>query len=108
MADFHKKIRVFSIFGSTAYELDQRANFILNAISTITEIKGASIGQTYRTYESRTTRNAKSFINTPFFTNSITLLFDDEEAATIINNAFDDLRLQYINEFGEEVTAAKN
>lgn len=71
----NKNVRIISLIKSTSEELDAAANRIFEKADAISDIAHLSIGQTYRTYESRTNKGAKSFVNIPFFTNSITIEF---------------------------------
>lgn len=88
----NKKIRIISLIKSTDEALDEAANRIFEKAETIESIMDMSIGQTYRTYESRTNKGAKSFINTPFFTNSITVEFNTEIPSEKIAEIMIDLR----------------
>jgi len=88
----NKKIRIISLIKSTDEELDNAANRIFEKANTISTIEDITIGQTYRTYESRTNKGAKSFINTPFFTNSITVKFNINVPSETISEIMIDLR----------------
>lgn len=99
-----KKIRTFSLVASTATDLDDRASFIFNLVENNEAITGVEIGQTYRTYESRVAPNGKKFSNTPFFTNSLTLHFDETIASEEINDIVADIRKQFVEKFGKEKT----
>lgn len=89
----NKKNRIISLIESTSDQLDEKANQIFEKIDEVSSIETATIGQTYRTYESRTNKGAKSFINTPFFTNSITISFESSTPAEKIAEIMADLRL---------------
>lgn len=104
MTNAGKKIRTFSLVASTATGLDERATFIFNKVENNEAITGVEIGQTYRTYESRVAANGKKFSNTPFFTNSLTLHFDDAIASEEINEIVAHIRDQFVNKFGREKT----
>lgn len=75
MPNFKKKIRLVSLIEGDITLLTAQANAIFAYIDEQEHIEGATIGQTYRTYESRMTGKQKSFYNHVFFTNSITLAF---------------------------------
>lgn len=104
MTNAGKKIRTFSLVAPTATELDDRASFIFNKVENNEAITGVEIGQTYRTYESRVAANGKKFSNTPFFTNSLTLHFDETIASEEINKIVADIRNQFVGTFGKEKT----
>lgn len=76
-SNFAKNIRIISLAEHSLEALDEKINMILAFVDMQPDIKGASVNQTYRTYESRAAKNAKSFINTVFFTNSVTVEFRD-------------------------------
>ena len=76
-SNFAKNIRIISLAEHSLEALDEKINMILAFVDVQPDIKGASVKQTYRTYESRAAKNAKSFINTVFFTNSVTVQFRD-------------------------------
>jgi len=88
----NKKIRIISLIKSTDEELDTAANRIFEKADAISTIEDVTIGQTYRTYESRTNKGAKSFINIPFFTNSITVKFNADVPSEKIAEIMIDLR----------------
>lgn len=88
----NKKIRIISLIKSTDEDLDAAANRIFEKADTVSTIEDVTIGQTYRTYESRTNKGAKSFINTPFFTNSITVKFNTDVPSEKIAEIMIDLR----------------
>ena len=88
----NKKIRIISLIKSTDEELDTAANRIFEKADAISTIEDVTIGQTYRTYESRTNKGAKSFINIPFFTNSITIEFNTGASSETISEIMIDLR----------------
>lgn len=88
----NKKIRIISLIKSTNEDLDAAANRIFEKTDAISTIEDVTIGQTYRTYESRTNKGAKSFINTPFFTNSITVKFNTDVPSEKIAEIMIDLR----------------
>lgn len=88
----NKNIRIISLIKSTSEELDAAANRIFEKADAISSVAHLSIGQTYRTYESRTNKGAKSFTNIPFFTNSITIEFSTGVSAERIAEAMIELR----------------
>jgi len=81
-SNFAKNIRIISLAEHSLEALDEKINMILAFVDMQPDIKGASVNQTYRTYESRAAKNAKSFINTVFFTNSVTIEFNNESLVT--------------------------
>lgn len=86
--------RVFSFAEPTAEELDQKINDLLrfaekasketvDNTTTNQYITNPTIGQTYRTYQSNMIQVGKkqTFKNTPYFTNVVTLEFEDSNFA---------------------------
>lgn len=94
-----KKIRIISLVTDTAEELDAKANALFAKAEAMPAVSDIKVGQTYRTYESRANKGAKSFINTPFFTNSITVTFKNEaDEAPITTERVDALLHVLIND----------
>lgn len=75
--------RVFSFAEHTAEELDRKINTLLEKSESIDGTINATIGQTYRTYQSNMIQVGKkqTFKNTPYYTNGVTIEFNNNETA---------------------------
>lgn len=96
MSEITTTSRIFSFAEGSIEELDAKINklfSLLNANKEDMTIEHIQIGQTYRTYESRT-RNKKGikgtaeFYNIPYFTNSVVVSFKNASEA-VIGNAYE-------------------
>ena len=83
MSEFTKNSRLVTLVKRTNEELDETANEILSFLDDQPLIAGVAVNQTYRTYESKANKGAKSFINTPYFTNALIIKFITNEPSEI-------------------------
>ena len=92
MSEFTKNARLVTLVKRTNEELDETANEILSFLDDQPLVAGVAVNQTYRTYESKASKGAKSFINTPYFTNALIIKFtrtDHSKIEEILNKVKD-------------------